>query len=398
MFVVKGLKMVSMNRTSTLVSGSIHSSKISDLRDLFEMYAKNKDIADSLFRYSPKEELTDSILFYFLYVQPVLVFFVLLCFVGMTIIVKFEKEVRENFLFIIVQELFEILQLLIPIPVQIAILGMDRQYLLYQYCELYRSFTLYIPHGFYMVSQWMKVILTVHRFVIFYAPLKSKLFFSRRKMIICIVVVPIVLFCVSTIAQYDYKFEKSSAIDSETHEPVYYCYISNDPILGEYRRLIVFIVSSLIPVIAMIVFGIALVYQIRKMIAFRRQTVQVPNSSLNYLNIVVCWCTLIYIVFSIPRSIIDGYNVYQWISNNDMEIQNIERFINIMSCITIINHVACALNIPFTLIIFLCLNRNIRVKFVRLFRKATSKHKKRQITIVGQVNLSVTPDRSHGKE
>ena len=63
MFVVKGLKMVSMNRTSTLVSGSIHSSKISDLRDLFEMYAKNKDIADSLFRYSPKEELTDSILF-----------------------------------------------------------------------------------------------------------------------------------------------------------------------------------------------------------------------------------------------------------------------------------------------------------------------------------------------
>jgi hypothetical protein len=73
-----------------------------------------------------------------------------------------------------------------------------------------------------VVSQWMKVILTVHRFVIFYAPPKSKLFFSRRKMIICIVVVPIVLFCVSTIAQYDYKFEKSSAIDSETHEPVYY--------------------------------------------------------------------------------------------------------------------------------------------------------------------------------
>jgi hypothetical protein len=42
MFVVKGLKMVSMNRTSTLVSGSIHSSKISDLRDLFEMYEQNK--------------------------------------------------------------------------------------------------------------------------------------------------------------------------------------------------------------------------------------------------------------------------------------------------------------------------------------------------------------------
>jgi hypothetical protein len=93
----------------------------------------------------------------------------------------------------------------------------------------------------------------------------------------------------------------------------------------------------------------------------------------------------------------NGYNVYQWKSNNDMEIQNIERFIN-MSCITIINHVACALNIPFTLIIFLCLNRNIRVKFVRLFRKVTSKHKRRQITIVDQVNLSVTLDRSHVKE
>jgi hypothetical protein len=69
------------------------------------------------------------------------------------------------------------------------------------------------------------------------------------------------------------NLKKSSAIDSETHEPVYYCYISNDPIPGEYRRLIVFIVSSLIPVIAMTVFGIALVYQIQKMIAFRRQTV-----------------------------------------------------------------------------------------------------------------------------
>ena len=42
MFVVKRLKMVSMNRTSTLVSGSIHSSKISDLSDLFEMYAKKR--------------------------------------------------------------------------------------------------------------------------------------------------------------------------------------------------------------------------------------------------------------------------------------------------------------------------------------------------------------------
>jgi hypothetical protein len=50
------------------------------------------------------------------------------------------------------------------------------------------------------------------------------------------------------------------------------------------------------------------------------------------------------------------------------------------------------------LVIFLCLNRNIRVKFVRLFRKVTSKHKRRQITIVDQVNLSVTLDRSHGKE
>ena len=395
MFVVKGLNMVSMNRTSTLVSGSIHSSTISDLRDLLEMYAKNKDIADSLFRYAPKEELTDSILFYFLYVQPVLVFFVLLCFVGMTIIVKFEKEVRENFLFISVQELFEILQLLIPIPVQIAILGMDRQYLLYQYCELYRSFTLYIPHGLYMVSQWMKVILTVHRFGIFYAPLKSKLFFSRRKMIICIVVVPILLFCVSTIAEYDYKFEKSSAIDSETHEPVHYCYISNDPILGEYRRLIVFIVSSLIPVIAMTVFGIALVYQIRKMIAFRRQTVHVPNSSLEYS------CMLVY--FDI-YCLFYSQKHYWWIQCVSMDKQQWHgdskhwTFINIMSCITIINHVACALNIPFTLIIFLCLNRNIRVKFVRLFRKATSKHKRRQITIVDQVNLSVTLDRSHGKE
>ena len=85
-------------------------------------------------------------------------------------------------------------------------------------------------------------------------------------MIICIVVVPIVLFCVSTIAQYDYKFEKSFAIDSETHEPVYYCYISNDPILGEYRRLIVIIVSSLIPMIAMTVFGIALVYDVTRAI------------------------------------------------------------------------------------------------------------------------------------
>lgn len=387
MFVVKGLKMVSMNETST--------SKISDLRDLWEMYAKNKDIADSLFRYSPKEELPDSILFYFLYVQPVLVFFVLLCFVGMTIIVKFEKEVRKNYLFIIVQELFEILHLLIPIPVQIAILGMDRQYLLYQYCDLYRSFTLYIPHGFYMVSQWMKVILTVHRFVIFYAPLKSKLFFSRRKIIFCIVVVPMMLFCVSTIAEYDYKFEKSSAIDSETHEPVYYCYIVNDPILGEYRRLIVIIVSSLIPMIVMTVFGIALVYQIRKRITFRRHNVFVSNIPLNYLNIVVCWCTLIYIVFSIPRSIIEGYQVYQWINNNDVEIQNIERFINIMSCITIIHHVACALNIPLTLIIFLCLNRNVRVKFFRLFRKTTYKKKKSN---VNQTNLSVTLNRSHEKE
>jgi len=217
-------------------------------------------------------------------------------------------------------------------------------------------------------------------------------------MILCIVVVPMVLFCVSTIAEYDYKFEKSSAIDSKTHETVYYCYILNDPILGEYRRLIVLIVSSLIPMIAMTVFGFALVYQIRKIITFRRHIVHVSNSPLNYLNIVVCWCTLIYIVFSIPRSIIEGYHVYQWISNNDVEIQNIERFINIMSCITIIHHVACALNIPFTLIIFLCLNRNVRVKFFHLFRKATSKQKRRKISIVNQTTLNVTLNRSHGKE
>jgi len=65
MFVAIGLKMVSMNRTSTVASGRIHSSKISDLRDLWEMYAKNKDIVDSLFRYSPKEELR--ILLYFIF-------------------------------------------------------------------------------------------------------------------------------------------------------------------------------------------------------------------------------------------------------------------------------------------------------------------------------------------
>lgn len=199
MFVVKGLKMVSMTtNTTTAVPGGIHASRLIDSRDLIEMYFNNKAYVDSLFRYSPKEELMDSILFYFLYVQPVLVFFVLLSFVGMTIIVKFEKEIRKNYMFIIVQELFEILQLLIPIPVQIAVLGMDRQYLLYQYCDLYRSFTLYVPKGFYTVSQWMKVILTVHRFVIFYAPLKTELFFSRRKMSFWIVVVPMVLFCVST--------------------------------------------------------------------------------------------------------------------------------------------------------------------------------------------------------
>jgi hypothetical protein len=40
----------------------------------------------------------------------------------------------------------------------------------------------------------------------------------------------------------------------------------NDPILGEYRRLIVIIVSSLIPMIAMTVFGIALVYDVTRAI------------------------------------------------------------------------------------------------------------------------------------
>lgn len=391
MFVVKGLKMVSMTtNTTTAVPGGIHASRLIDSRDLIEMYFNNKAYVDSLFRYSPKEELMDSILFYFLYVQPVLVFFVLLSFVGMTIIVKFMKEIRKNYMFIIVQELFEILQLLIPIPVQIAVLGMARQYLLYQYCDLYRSFTLYVPKGFYTVSQWMKVILTVHRFVIFYAPLKTELFFSRRKMIFWIVVVPMVLFCVSTIAEYDSKFEKSSGIDSETNEFVYYCYILRDTMLGEYRCVIVLIVSSIFPLIAMIAFAIALVYQIRKRITLRRQIVHDSSSSLNDLNIVICWCTLIYIVNSIPASILDGYNVYQWISNNNIEIENYDRFINIMACITIIHYVACALNIPFTLIIFVCLNRNVRVKFLHHFRKVRSKNKRSQNVNCESNNCSVT--------
>jgi hypothetical protein len=65
MFVVKRLKMVSMNRTSTLVSGSIHSSKISDLSDLFEMYAKKRILQ---IRYSDiLQKKNWRILFYFIF-------------------------------------------------------------------------------------------------------------------------------------------------------------------------------------------------------------------------------------------------------------------------------------------------------------------------------------------
>ncbi|XP_063407036.1 uncharacterized protein LOC134690828 [Mytilus trossulus] len=317
--------------------------------------------------YSPKQEHSDIEITYITYILPILVAVSLGFFICLIAIVKEEKNL-PSYIFLLLQALFDLLGITAQtIPIWIMFVISDNEYIPFQYCEVYRTLTTFIPQSLYIISQWMKVSMTIHQFAIFYFSVRAKSLMSRTRVVFIIVVVPCLLIPLIVVTKFDMKFAKAYYRNTETGAIEYYCKIIHYHIIGEYRFLITFVVKDFFPLVTYIGFGVGLSYQIHKRRILRRQLQnnQSTNMSLESLAKALNFSSFIFIFTCLPHFVVDLVTVFNSFGTEIVSFYEIE---DTFVALSILKTVFQLMNITAVVPVFLCLNRAMRQTLINKFR------------------------------
>ncbi|CAC5376488.1 unnamed protein product [Mytilus coruscus] len=332
-----------------------------------KVYELNIDLRKYLW-YSPKEQYSDTEITYILYIHPILVAVSLCFFICLVSIVKEEKTFKP-YIFLLLQALFDLLGITVQsIPMWMVFVISDKNdYIPFQYCEVYRTFTVFIQQSLYIISQWMKVFMTVHQFAIFYFSVRAKSMVSKTRIVLSIVVVTCILIPLTVVTKFVLKFAKAYYRNTETGSIEYYCKIVHYQIIGEYRNLITFVVNDFLPLVAYIVFGVGLSYQIQKRRILRRQLQnnQSTDTSLENLARAHNFSAFIFVFTSLPCFAVDLIAVYNSFGSEKLSFNEIE---NTFNALLILKNVCQLMNITAVVLVNLCLNRDMRQTLINKFR------------------------------
>ncbi|CAC5376491.1 unnamed protein product [Mytilus coruscus] len=369
-FIVSDCKMGSVDKATDWVSNELR-----EFLEQWQLFETHKDLHKNRW-YSPKQQMTQTELTYVCYILPILVVVSFAFFICMVLIVKKEKAFY-SYIFLIYQALFELLGIMVQfIPFFVVCISSEQNdYMPFQYCEVFRIFTVFISQSLYIISQWMKVFMTIQQFAIFYFSERGVSVVSKTKIVLCIVTVSCLFVPLTIVTQIDFKFIKEYERNSKTGAIEFYCKIVLYQIIGEYRKVITFVVKDFLPLATYIGFGAGLSYQIKKRKILRQQLQNNQNTDTRLDNLAkaVHFSSVVFIITSLPVFVLDFIVVCNSLSTT--EIVSLFVIQDIMVVLSILKTVCHIINITAVVLVFLCLNRRMRQALIKTLRTLVPCHR-----------------------
>jgi len=325
--------------------------------------------------------MTNELYLYSMYAQPsVCLITVMSLIVMFSVMVEF-KVVWDRYTFMIVHTVFDLLALIIPDPFQMVFL-LRSNYMDYHWCTLYQIMTVIVPGIFYSLSTWMKIGMAFQKLIIIKYPIKSRMWFSGKRVGFAIVGLTLIGTIVNSTHMYRNAFKKTVIFNEKTNELEYKCiavksYIQliDSEIMRIFLKVCPLLFRSIGPMILLVLCCIGIVAELIKQDNKRTTMTVLNNTTGPYRQLakVVAISTFIYAIATIPKALEDllvtldknSFSPYIILVNNPKITYN--TFVNHTTVVFVLSKILEQIDVVLTVVLYVALKSEFRATVKDMF-------------------------------
>ena len=337
---------------------------------------------EKIYRYSPRYQMTNELYLYSLYVQPSVCLITAISLSVMFAVMVKSKVVWDRYTFMIVHTVFDLLALIISVPFQMVFL-VRHDYMDYHWCTPYQIMTVIVPGIFYSLSIWMKIGMAFQKLIIIKYPIKSRVWFSGKRVGCAIVGVTLIGTIVNSTHMYRNAFKKTVILNQDTNELEYKCtavksYIQliDSKIMRIFLKICPLLFRSVGPMIILVLCSICMVVELIKQDT-KRTTMRVINNTTGpyrQLGKVVAISTFVFAIATIPKALEDlvlsfdnnSFTPFVTFANNSKLVEY-TTFLNNTIVIFALSKILEQIDVVLTVVLYVSLKSEFRITFKEMF-------------------------------
>ena len=350
-------------------------------RELHRLSARVKFIwnhskeLEIVFRYNPRYHMTNELYLYSIYVHPNVCLITVISLIVMFAVMIKSKVVLDRYTFMIVHTVFDLLALTIPVPFQMVFLQRN-EYMDYHWCTPYQIMTVIVPGIFYSLSTWMKIGMAFQKLIIIKYPIKSRMWFSGKRVGFAIVGLTLIGTIVNSTHMYRNAFKKTVIFNEKTNELEYKCiavksYIQliDSEIMRIFLKICPLLFRSIGPMILLVLCCIGIVAELIKQDNKRTTMTVLNNTTGPYRQLakVVVISTFMYAIATIPKALEDllvtldrkPLTPYIILANNPKTLQY-KSFMNHTTVVFALSKVLEQIDVVLTVVLYVALKSEFR--------------------------------------
>jgi hypothetical protein len=275
----------------------------------------------------------------------------------------------------IVHTVFDLLALTIPVPFQMVFLQRN-EYMDYHWCTPYQIMTVIVPGIFYSLSTWMKIGMAFQKLIIIKYPIKSRMWFSGKRVGFAIVGLTLIGTIVNSTHMYRNAFKKTVIFNEKTNELEYKCiavksYIQliDSEIMRIFLKICPLLFRSIGPMILLVLCCIGIVAELIKQDNKRTTMTVLNNTTGPYRQLakVVAISTFVYAIATIPKALEDllvaldknSFSPYIMLANNS-DIVEYNSFINNTAVVFLLSKILEQIDVVLTVFLYVALKGEFR--------------------------------------
>ena len=329
---------------------------------------------DKMLRYNPRHHMTNELYLYSLYVQPSVCLITVVSLAVMFSVMVKSNVVWDRYTFMIVHTVFDLLALIIPVPFQIVFL-LRNEYMDYHWCTPYQIMTVIVPGIFYSLSTWMKIGMAFQKLIIIKYPIKSRVWFSGKRVGFAIVGVTLIGAIVNSTHMYRNSFKKTVILNQNTNAFEYKCiavesYIQliDSEIMRIVLKICPLLFRSIGPMILLVMCCIGIVAELIKQDNKRTTMTVLNNTTGPYRQLakVVAISTFIYAIATIPKALEDllvaldknSFSPYIMLVNNPKITYNTS--MNHTTVVFVLSKILEQIDVVLTVVLYVALKSEFR--------------------------------------
>ncbi|XP_063405629.1 uncharacterized protein LOC134689591 [Mytilus trossulus] len=317
--------------------------------------------------FNPKRVFSENTKTYYIYCQPILLLLII-GWMGLSLKLVWTHDLKKKYGIMIAYTSLDILASVMQNAMFIVNFTTNDNYVEYNWCIAYEIATNYFPGCLGMISQWLKIGLSLMVFILLYNPMKFKIIVSAKSCALYISF-SIICPCAVKVASFlmHFKIEKETKIEKAKQQITQTCRYVTRVTVGTKQidssesvlHIINDIVQAILPGILMISLAIGTTFIIRNHTKTRRR-LQRQQSNNEDSDFRLAWVTIVATVFHVIY-------VLPVIINRIVTSSSIAS-IDMYDTTTTVLRILTVISVPINFLIFSWLSKDFRCKCIAIMK------------------------------